>query len=149
MWWRDADEMKIVGSVELMLGAFYFYPVVSLVLSLFHFLFFYGFHFIYPRCHFVLESFYFIVFDFVTIGIISLVSLSFSVFLFPLSLSLFVSLLLLLSSSSLLPFEEWFSPRGEIVHSGVSFTSVVMSDEHVCGHCLGDQGHDGVLLEFF
>ncbi len=87
-----------------------------------------------------------IVFDFVIIVIISLFSLSLFVFLPSLSLSLFESLLLLLLPSSLL-FEKWFSPRGEILRSGVSFTSVVVFDKHVCGHCFGDQGHDGVLLE--
>ncbi len=74
-----------------------------------------------------------------------------------LSLSLFVAFLfesiitfpLFLSlSSSLLLFEKWFSPRGEIFRSGVSFCSVVVFEKHVRGHRLGDQGHDGVFLEF-
>ncbi len=54
----------------------------------------------------------------------------------------------LLLSLSLLLFEKWLPPWGEILRSWVPFWSVAVLNEHVCGHRLGDQSHDGVLPEF-
>ena len=68
--------------------------------------------------------------------------------LFALSLFLFLRSFLLSLLLSLLLFEKWFSPGGEVFRAGVSLSSVVALEKHVRGHCLGDQGHDGVPLEF-
>jgi hypothetical protein len=62
------------------------------------------------------------------------------------SLFLFFTFLSLLS---LLLFEKWFSPRGEILRSSVCFSVFAVFNEHIGGHCFCDQGHNGVLLELF
>ena len=91
------------------------------------------------------------------VNVINLLSLSVLVPLVSLSLSLFESLLLFLFLYfslllwlllSLLLFEEWISPGGEIFRFSVSFSAVAVFDEHIGGHSLGDQSHNGVFLEF-
>jgi hypothetical protein len=81
-------------------------------------------------------------------------SLSFSLFflfsLFPFfNPVIFVSTFFLLSFPlSLLLFEKWFLPLGEVFRPlVVASWAVVMFEEHVCGHSLGGQSHDGIFLE--
>ena len=75
--------------------------------------------------------------------------LSYCLFLFRLSLSLFAFSLLcwLQLSLSLLLFEKWFSPRGEIVRFVMSFFFAVVMEEHIGGDCPSDQSHNWVFLE--
>ena len=72
----------------------------------------------------------------------SLLSLLISLFEFSVSYWLQLSL-------SLLLFEKWFSPRGDIVCFGISFSVAVVFKEHIGGDCPGDQSHNWVFLELF
>ncbi len=72
-----------------------------------------------------------------------------SLLLLLLSLFEFMLLYLLWLSLSLLLFEKWFSPQGEILRSSVGFSIFAVSNEHIGGYRLRDQSHNGVLFELF